>query len=200
MSDIKSKRMMKAVQWEGKSFHVSVNEVPIPKITNPLDAIVRLTSAAICGTDLHTYHGRIETNVGLTFGHECIGIVEEVGSDVTTVKEGDRVVVTCFIAKDVDNGDEEETGGFGAGDYGIPFEQINGGQAQFMRVPFANSTLLIVPPGDDFELDYLLLADIWPTAWFCLESAEQVIGDTVVVFGAGKICTHVLDLRCLAKI
>ena len=191
MSSLKSKQMMKAVQWEGKPFQVSVNEVPIPKITNPLDAIVRLTSSAICGSDLHTYHGRIDTNAGLTFGHECIGIVEEVGSDVTTIKEGDRVVVTAVIVKDLDNGEEEMIGGYGVGDYGIPTEQINGGQAQFMRIPFANSSLLVLPPGDEFELDYLLLADIWPTAWFCLESAGQVLGDVVVVFGAGMICPFI---------
>ena len=191
MSNFKSKRMMKAVQWEGKPFQVSVNEVPIPKITNPLDAVVRLTSAAICGTDLHTYRGRIDTKAGLVFGHESIGIVEEIGSDVTTVKEGDRVIVSAIIVQDIDNGGEEEIGGYGIGDYGIPLGLFNGGQAQFMRIPFANASLLVVPPGDEFELDYLLLADIWPTAWFCLDSAEQVLGDVVVVFGAGTTCPFI---------
>jgi threonine dehydrogenase-like Zn-dependent dehydrogenase len=175
---------MKAVQWEGKLDSVSVKDVDIPKIQQPLDAIVRITSAGICGTDLHTYHGRIEMNVPLTFGHESLGIVEEIGSAVTTLKKGDRVVVAVAdFQADVD--DNLTVGGlFGIGQYGT-FPQMNGGQAQFMRLPNAEVNVLLLPPGDEHELDYLLLADIWPTAWYALDCAGQVFGDTVVVFGAG---------------
>ncbi|KAH8819315.1 putative S-glutathione dehydrogenase [Xylogone sp. PMI_703] len=188
MSEIKSGKM-KAIQWEGKSFSVSVNEVDIPKIRRPTDAIVRLTSSAICGTDLHTYHGRILAHAPLTFGHENIGIIEEVGSAITTLKKGDRVVVTDLIDKEAanNNGELELVGVFGTGDYGLPIDHINGGLANFMRVPFAHENLLVIPSGTQHELDYLLLADIWPTAWFGLESAHQVPGDTVVIFGAGPV-------------
>jgi threonine dehydrogenase-like Zn-dependent dehydrogenase len=175
---------MKAVRWEGKEESVSVKEIEIPKIRKPLDAIVRITSAAICGTDLHTFRGRIEMNTPLTFGHENIGIIEEVGSAVTTLKKGDRVVVSAGDFKDDADGDLEIEGLFGIGQYGI-FPQMNGGQAQFMRVPNADVNFLAVPKGDQHELDYILLADIWPTAWFALDAAGQVFGDTVVIFGAG---------------
>lgn len=88
MGSLKQEKM-KAVQWEGKPFSVSINEVNIPKIQDPLDIIVRLTSAAICGTDLHIYHGRLSAAPPLTFGHENIGIIEEVGEAITTLEKGD---------------------------------------------------------------------------------------------------------------
>lgn len=176
--------VMKAVKWEGEVESVSVKEVEIPKIRHPLDAIVRVTSAAICGTDLHTFRGRIDMDIGLTFGHETMGIIEEVGSDITTLKRGDRVVIDDFDEKANSHGDFVFKKVFGVGQYG-DFPETNGGQAQFMRVPNANVNVLVLPPGDEHELDYLLLADIWPTAWFALDAAGQVLGDTVVVFGAG---------------
>lgn len=179
--------VMKAVKWEGEVESVSVKEVEIPKIRHPLDAIVRVTSAAICGTDLHTFRGRIDMKIGLTFGHETMGIIEEVGSDITTLKRGDRVVIDDFDQKADSHGDFVLERIFGIGQYG-DFPETNGGQAQFMRVPNANVNVLVLPPGDEHELDYLLLADIWPTAWFALDAAGQVLGDTVVVFGAGMYC------------
>ncbi len=130
------------------------------------------------------YRGRLEMNKGITFGHENIGIVEEVGEDITTLKKGDRVVVDCFFDEATDNTDVETVSGLGLGAY-PGFPQRNGGQANYLLVPFANVNLLPVPVGEEHELDYLLLADIWPTAWWALECAGQVIGDTVVVFGAG---------------
>lgn len=182
---------MKAVRWEGEVGSVSVKDIDIPSIRKPLDAIVRITSAAICGTDLHTFRGRIGMDVPLTFGHENMGIVEEVGSGITTLRKGDRVVISD-IDFEADPNDELEIGGLlGIGDYG-PFHQMNGGQAQFMRVPNADVNVLLLPDGDKHELDYLLLADIWPTAWFALDSAGQVFGDTVVVFGAGKYISKFL--------
>lgn len=181
---------MKAVQWEGKDFSVSVNEITIPKIQDPLDVIVRLTSAAICGTDLHYYRGRLPADTPMTFGHENIGVVEEIGSDITTIKKGDRVLVNSELDELTKNGETDVFTVPGVGTQGI-FPQINGGQAQFMRVPFANVNLLPLPKGDAHELDYLLLADIWPTAWSGLEFAGQVVGDTVAVFGAGtNICSR----------
>lgn len=124
-------------------------------------------------------------NKGITFGHENIGIVEEVGEDITTLKKGDRVVVDALFDEATANTDVEEVSSLGIGNY-PGFPQRDGGQANYLLVPNANVNLLPVPAGDEHELDYILLADIWPTAWFALESAEQVIGDTVVVFGAGN--------------
>ncbi|TVY84418.1 S-(hydroxymethyl)glutathione dehydrogenase, partial [Lachnellula suecica] len=201
MSDIKSGKM-KAVRWEGQPYSVSVESVDIPKITNSLDAIVRITSSAICGSDLHVYRGRAPTTPPLTFGHENIGIVAEVGNDITTLKKGDRVVVTGILLKATDNGESALEGVLGLGGF-AGFPQFDGGQAEFMRVPFANENLLIVPPGDSHELDYLLLADIWPTAVWALDCAGQVFGDTVVVFGAGPVgllCVYSALLRGAARV
>lgn len=115
-----------------------------------------------------------------------MGIVEEVGDDVSVIKKGDRVVVNCDIEEPFDNGNDEDRGTFGFG----PIPPLNllhqGGQAEYMRVPWATHNLIVIPPGKKNELDYLLLADIWPTAWWALDCADQVIGDTVVVFGAGE--------------
>lgn len=175
---------MKAVRWEGKPFSVSVEEVDIPKIKDPLDAIIRVTSSTICGTDLHTYRGLVpETTTPLTLGHEVMGIVEEIGPKITTLKKGDRVLVTPIIEQATYNGELSIVGAIGNG--GPGFEAFDGGQAEFIRVPFANSNLLILPPGDSHELDYLLLTDILPTADWALDCAGQLFGDTVVVFGAG---------------
>lgn len=177
---------MQAVRWEGEAFSVNVATIPRPKIKKPLDAIVRLTSAALCGTDMHFYRGRMPMQAPLTFGHEAIGVVEEVGDAITTLKCGDRVVVTPQIVKATDNGQEEFFTVIGL-DLGIPLSISNGGQANYIRVPFANSNLLILPQGTDHELDYLLLTDVFPTAWFGLDCAAQKIGDTVVVFGLGPV-------------
>lgn len=179
---------MKAVRWEGKTESVSVREIAIPKIRKPHDAIIRITSAAICGTDLHTYHGRVKMNIHETFGHENVGIVEEIGEAITTLKKGDRVVVSEGDFQDNEDDVLEAKSFFGIGQYG-DFPQMNGGQAEFMRVPDADSNVIVLPKGDQHELDYLLLADIWPTAWFALDAANFVFGDTVVVFGAG-MSTH----------
>src|SRR4051794_29193957 len=104
---------MKALRWEGKPYSMSIKDIEIPKITDSLDVIVRLTSAAICGTDLHTYHGRIATKKQLTMGHESMGIVHEIGHDITTLKKGDRVLVTSAIDQGTDNGVEVTRGSYG---------------------------------------------------------------------------------------
>lgn len=184
MAEIEQPKTMKAVHWEGKPFSVAVREVPIPKILHPEDAIVRITTAAICGSDLHFYNGRWDM-INTIVGHEGIGIISEVGSSVTGVKKGDRVVVNADFEEPLDNGNDIDRGFPGVGEFaGLAAHQ--GSQAEYQRVPWAAHNLKIVPPGKGNELDYLLLADIWPTAWFALESAEQVIGDTVAIFGAGE--------------
>jgi threonine dehydrogenase-like Zn-dependent dehydrogenase len=117
---------MKAVRWEGKLESVSVKQINIPKIRQPLDTIVRITSAGICGFDLHTYHGRIEISVPVTFGHENVRIIEEIGSAVTTLKKGDRVVITASNSQDDVNDNSIEKGIFGVGEAGS-FPQMSGG-------------------------------------------------------------------------
>lgn len=97
MASNSSKNTMRAVVWEGKPFEVAVRDVPKPKIQAPEDAIVRITTAAICGSDLHIYHGYFgSSSVPYTLGHEAIGVVEEVGSATETFKKGDRVVIPAF--------------------------------------------------------------------------------------------------------
>jgi threonine dehydrogenase-like Zn-dependent dehydrogenase len=200
------KGKMNAVRWEGKPFSVSVREVDIPKIIDPLDAIVRITSAAICGSELHTYRGRLPTKHPMTFGHENMGIIEEVGEKVTTLNKGDRVLVGAGIGKITDFGEigqglPGEPISYGIGEIEPGALVLDGGQAQFMRVPFANANLLILPPGNKHELDYLLLADIWPTAWYALECAGQVLGDTIVVFGAGALIFQLVPfIHCIANL
>jgi threonine dehydrogenase-like Zn-dependent dehydrogenase len=184
MLEDSKQRYMEAVRWEGKPFSVSLRKLPIPKIVHPEDAIIRVTASAICGSDLHFYRGRLEID-SITTGHESMGIVEDIGSAVSGIKIGDRVVVNSDYEQPEDNGNDIGLGSPGIANLaGRPLFQ--GGQAEYQLVPWAAHNLIVVPPGKDNELDYLLLSDIFPTAWYILESAEQVVGDTVAVFGAGQ--------------
>jgi len=176
---------MKAVEFEGKPFFVSVKTLPIPKILKPQDAVIRVTSSGICGSDLHIFHGRIPTNPPMTLGHEIVGIVHAIGDRVDNLKVGDRVIVSGVIFENGLDGADVEFGGLGFG--AIPgIEQFNGGQAGFVRVPFASDNCILLPKGRQHELDYVLLADIFPTANWALDSSGFEFGDTVVVFGAGE--------------
>lgn len=183
---------MKAVQWEGQPFSVSINTVPIPKIANSRDAIVRITSSGICGSDLHIFHGRLHANPPMTIGHELVGIVHSIGEDVDVLKVGDRVIVTALLDEDALDGAEVVEGLLGVGDL-AGFAQFDGGQAEFVRVPFATNNCLLLPPGRQHELDYVALADIFPTANWALDCAGFGYGDVVVVFGAGTFIPFLLN-------
>jgi len=188
---------MKAIVYKQPN-EVAVETVPDPKIEAPTDALVRITSAGICGSDLHMYEGRTPESGEMRFGHENMGVVVEVGSAVTSIKEGDRVVMpfnvscgTCFNcvrgfthACLVVN-PEGASGGYGYAGMG-PYP---GGQAEYLRVPFADFNCLKLPgkPGDDFEDDFLLLSDVFPTGYHGAELAGVEPGDTVAVFGAGPV-------------
>lgn len=186
---------MKAVVYKGP-FQVAVENVPEPKIEHPNDALVRITSSAICGSDLHMYEGRTAAQPGIVFGHENMGIVEDVGTGVTSIKKGDRVVmpfnVACGFCKNCLAG---YTGfcltvnpGFAGGAYGyVAMGPYVGGQAEFIRVPFADFNCLTLPPGTEHEADYALLADIFPTGYHGCELAQVSPGETVVVYGAGPV-------------
>jgi hypothetical protein len=191
--DHNSSEKMKAVEWEGKPFSMTVKSFPIPRILKPQDAIIRCTSSGICGSDLHVFHGRIPAKLPMTMGHEVVGIVHSIGEQVQDLKVGDRVIVSAVINEDLLDGETQLVGGLGFGTFpGI--EQFNGGQAGFVRVPFATDNCILLPKGTKHELDYVLLADIFPTANWALDSSGFQFGDVVVVFGAGKLCPFVPGL------
>lgn len=186
---------MRAVVYE-KPFTVAVKQVEDPKIQHPNDVIVRITSTCICGSDLHMYEGRTAARPGLIFGHENLGVVEEVGPGVITLHKGDRVVmpfnVACGFCKNCERG---ETGfcltvnpGFAGGAYGyVAMGPYAGGQAEYLRVPFADFNALKLPPGTEHEEDFAMLADVFPTGYHGAELAQVSSGESVVVFGAGPV-------------
>ncbi|MFJ8957777.1 glutathione-independent formaldehyde dehydrogenase [Lentzea sp. NPDC102401] len=186
---------MKAVVYK-KPYEVAVEEVPDPELQHPNDVIVRITSTAICGSDLHMYEGRTAAEPGIVFGHENLGVVEQAGDGVTSIKPGDRVVmpfnVACGFCVNCVRG---HTGfcltvnpGFAGGAYGyVSMGPYSGGQAEKLRVPYADFNCLALPPGTDHELDFVLLADIFPTGYHGCELAEVTLGESVAVFGAGPV-------------
>lgn len=186
---------MKAVHYEGP-FKVSVKEVETPRIQHPDDAIIKVTTSAICGSDLHMYQGRTAAEAGLVFGHENMGVIIETGPGVTILEKGDRVVLPFNVADGRCRNCEEGrtafcTGvnpGFAGGAYGyVAMGPYQGGQAQFLRVPFADFNALKLPKGTEYEADFALLADIFPTGWHGLNLSGFQAGETVAVFGAGPV-------------
>ena len=185
---------MKAVVYR-EPYSVEIGEVERPTIQHPNDVLVRITSTAICGSDLHMYEGRTAAEPGIVFGHENMGIIEEVGDGVVSLKRGDRVVmpfnVACGFCKNCMAGN---TGfcltvnpGFAGGAYGyVAMGPYMGGQAEYLRVPFADFNCLKLPP-EGHETDFILLADIFPTGYHGCELAQVSPGETVVVYGAGPV-------------
>jgi glutathione-independent formaldehyde dehydrogenase len=180
-----------------KPFEVAVEEVPDPRIEQPNDVIVRITSACICGSDLHMYEGRTAAEPGIVFGHENLGIIEEVGGGVTALEEGDRVVmpfnVACGFCRNCQAGFTAfcltvNPSGFAGGAYGyVAMGPYPGGQAEYLRVPYADFNCLPLPAGTEHEADYALLADIFPTGYHGCELAGVAPGETVAVYGAGPV-------------
>ena len=187
---------MKAVVYKGP-YEVAVEDVDDPKIQDPSDVIVRITSTAICGSDLHMYEGRTDAEPGITFGHENMGIVEEVGSGVASVKKGDRVVmpfnVACGFCDNCRAGKSAfcltvNDPGMAGGAYGyVGMGPYSGGQAEYLRVPFADYNCVPLPEGDKYEKDFAMLADIFPTGYHSTELAGVKPGETVAVYGAGPV-------------
>ena len=186
---------MKAVVYKGP-FEVTVENVPDPEIKHPNDVIVKITSSCICGSDLHMYEGRTAAQAGIVFGHENMGLIQEVGPAVRTLKEGDRVVmpfnVACGFCKNCQRG---FTGfcntvnpGFAGGAYGyVAMGPWVGGQAEYLQVPFADFNCLPLPAGTEWESDFAMLADIFPTGYHGAELADVSPGESVAVFGAGPV-------------
>lgn len=202
---------MKAVVYE-QPFRVGLREVDNPRIQHPNDVVVRVTSTAICGSDLHMYEGRTAAEPGIVFGHENLGIVEETGSGVTAIRRGDRVVmpfnVACGFCKNCVAG---YTGycltvnpGFAGGAYGyVAMGPYPGGQAEYLRVPYADFNCLKLPEGSEHENDFVLLADIFPTGYHGCELAQVSPGESVAVYGAGPVglmAAYSAMLRGAAKV
>jgi threonine dehydrogenase-like Zn-dependent dehydrogenase len=190
---------VKALTWHGKR-DVRVEEVPDPRIEEPTDAIIRVTSTAICGSDLHLYEvlGPFLSR-GDVLGHEAMGVVEEVGSDVGHLEPGDRVVIpfniSCGACWMCDRGlfaqcettQNRETGK-GAALFGYTelYGSVPGGQAEYLRVPQAHFGPIKVPEGAPDER-FLFLSDILPTAWQAVQFAEVPPGGTLAVLGLGPV-------------
>lgn len=201
---------MKALTWHGKR-DVRVEDVPDPAIKEPTDAIIRVTSAAICGSDLHLYEvlGPF-MGEGDVLGHEAMGVVEEVGSAVGDIRPGERVVVPfniscghCHLCRLELYAQCETTQvreyGMGAALFGYTklYGEVPGGQAEYLRVPQAQFGPIGVPEGPPDER-FLFLSDVLPTAWQAVEWADVPDGGSLTVFGLGPIgqmCTRVARHR-----
>ncbi|HYF26174.1 MAG TPA: zinc-dependent alcohol dehydrogenase [Baekduia sp.] len=190
---------MKALTWHGKR-DVRVDDVPDPAIEHPTDAIIRVTSTGLCGSDLHLYEvlGPF-LEAGDVLGHEPMGIVEAVGSEVTHIAPGDRVVIpfniscgSCFMCdqglqtqcETTQNRDQ----GTGASLFGYTklYGQVAGGQAEFLRVPQAHYGPIKVPEGPSDDR-FLYLSDVLPTAWQAVAYADVPDGGSLAVLGLGPI-------------
>ena len=190
---------MLAMNFRGPFRVRADRDKPYPEIEHPDDAIVRVLRSCICGSDLHLYHGLVpDTRVGSTFGHEFIGEIVEVGSAVEKVKIGDRVMVPFNIAcgkcafcrqelyGNCHESNPEATAVGGIFGYSHTAGGYNGGQAEYVRVPYANVGPTVIPEWMDPD-DAVLLTDVVPTGYQAAEMGGIQKGDTVVIFGAGPI-------------
>ncbi|KAF4537113.1 alcohol dehydrogenase [Lasiodiplodia theobromae] len=181
---------MRGVVYSGIPYQVNVTDLPIPTLSADTDVIVRLTHAAICGSDLHMYHGvQGGSDAPWVMGHEGIGYISEIGDAVTSLAVGDYVVIpdnlgTGHLDLEPDSGLES---------YGIGSEELGGLQAEYARVPHAEMNLIPVPQlsanatNATLERDYLTTSDIFATGWSVLDFAGFEPGDSVAVFGAGPV-------------
>jgi glutathione-independent formaldehyde dehydrogenase len=188
---------MKAVSYEAKH-RMSVSSHPKPKLKAPTDALLRVTTSGICGSDLHMYDARTALDKGTVVGHEIMGVIEEVGEAVSSIKSADRVVlpfnIACGFCFNCHRGMTQacltmnpDTAGAAYGYAGMgPYQ---GGQAEYVLVPHADFNCLKLPgkAGDQWEDDFLLLSDVFPTGYHATEVACVTPGKTVAIFGAGPV-------------
>jgi glutathione-independent formaldehyde dehydrogenase len=188
---------MRAVVYQGPG-RMAVEDVEEPRVEQPGDAVVRVTSTGICGSDLHMYHGRTAVEPGTVVGHEIMGVVERTGPGVVTLQEGDRVVlpfnIACGVCHMCAHGLPNaclvaNPEGAGAAYGYVGLGPYRGGQAEQVRVPFADYNCLVLPgqPGDQHEDDFLLLSDVFPTGYHAAVLAGVKEGSTVAIFGGGPI-------------
>jgi len=197
---------MKAAVFH-KPGDISIDNIPDPAILDPRDIILRVTSTAICGSDLHILSGAVPQKNDMVMGHEFMGIVEETGSAITNLKKGDRVVVPfpiacghCFFCRHEastacensnykhygPNGDMMDQKGAALFGYTDLYGGYQGGQAEYVRVPYADVSPRIVPENIRDE-EVLFLTDIFPTGWSAIDWAQLKGGETVAVFGSGPV-------------
>jgi threonine dehydrogenase-like Zn-dependent dehydrogenase len=206
---------MKAVAWHG-THDVRVDTVPDPAIEQPTDAIIRVTSTGLCGSDLHLYEvlGPF-LDAGDILGHEPMGIVEEVGSEVTQVKAGDRVVIPfnvscghCYMCEQglMSQCETTQVHEYGTGaallGYTKLYGQVAGGQAEYLRVPQAHFGPIVVPEGPPDDR-FVFLSDVLPTAWQAVEYADIPDGGSVLVMGLGPIgemCCRIAQHRGVGEV
>ncbi|KAK0711291.1 alcohol dehydrogenase [Lasiosphaeris hirsuta] len=184
-------RTMKAVVFDGPR-KVSVQDRPIPTLKHAQDIIVRVQTTALCGSELHAYRGIQSSPTGFIMGHEFVGLVVEAGSEVKTLKIGDKVVapftvscMECFYCQNGFSGRCENSLLFGS-------PGLDGGQAEYVRVPYADGTVMKAPPEIE-DRALVLMADIFPTGWFGVKNAFASLGSqpateaTIVVVGCGPV-------------
>jgi glutathione-independent formaldehyde dehydrogenase len=189
---------VKALVYHGPR-KVSVDNVDDAKIEHPNDAVVRITATNICGSDLHMYEGRTDFEEGRTFGHENLGEVVEVGDGVDKIQVGDMVSapfnISCGHCRNCENGltnyciRMQPTEGWAGAAYGFAdMGPYQGGQAEYLRIPYADFNLLRLPEdAREKQDDYVMLSDIFPTGYHATEMAEVGPGDSVVVYGSGPV-------------
>jgi glutathione-independent formaldehyde dehydrogenase len=203
---------MKALVYYGPK-NVRVSEMPDPKIEQPTDVLVKITTTNICGSDLHMYDGRTNMEEGRILGHENLGEVIEVGKAVVQIKVGDMVCmpfnIGCGHCKNCESG---LTGfcltmnpGFAGAAYGFAgMGPYNGGQAEYLRVPYGDFNCLKLPEdAKEKENDYVMLSDIFPTGYHATQLAGVMPGDSVVIYGAGPVglmAAHSANIKGAGKI
>lgn len=203
---------MRAVVYQGPR-DIRVMEMPDPRIEHPTDVLVKITTTNICGSDLHMYEGRTNMETGRILGHENLGTVIEVGNAVVSIKVGDRVClpfnIACGFCKNCERGltgfcltANPGTAGAAYGFAGMgPY---SGGQAEYLRVPYADFNCLKLPEdAGEKENDYVMLSDIFPTGYHATELAQLRPGQSVVIYGAGPVglmAAHSAAIKGASKI
>ncbi|HET9086402.1 MAG TPA: glutathione-independent formaldehyde dehydrogenase [Acidobacteriaceae bacterium] len=192
---------MKALVYHGPR-KVSVDNVPDARIEKQTDVVIKLTTTNICGSDLHMYDGRTDVEKGKILGHENLGVVVEVGSAVDSVKKGDKVVlpfnIGCGFCANCERGltgfcltcaDPSVMPGMAGAAYGFAgMGPYSGGQAEYLRVPYADFNCLQLPEdADEKEKDYVMLSDIFPTGWHATRLAGLQPGESIIIYGAGPV-------------
>lgn len=196
---------MLAMNYRGP-LRVRIDHKPMPKIRHPQDAIVRVTRSCICGSDLHLYNGDVpDTRPGMTFGHEFTGVVEELGDEVQKLKVGDHVLVPFNIAcgkcvfcqqelyGNCHESNPQSTAVGGIFGYSHTAGGYDGGQAEYVRVPYADVSPTVIPADMDLD-DAVMLTDVVPTGYQAAEMGGIQPGDTVAIYGAGPI--GIMAARC----
>src|SRR3979411_2137227 len=180
---------MRALTFQGEG-DVKVIDVPKPVIGHSGEALIKVTLGAVCGSDLHIFHGHTPMNQGAVLGHEFVGVVEDVGSEVKRFKPGDRVVSSfftscggCALCRKGWSNQRVDKSTFGHGEY---FGDLGGGQAEYVVVPLADHSMELIPNGMSDE-QAIFVGDILATGFFGAERAEIKPGDSVAVIGAGPV-------------